>query len=210
MGQMSAEASRQTKEELLKVFRTTEIIKAARRVIMEVGYTDASMDRIAHEAGVAKGTLYLYFKNKDELLARTFSEEHAQLMGRIRKSAEAATSFTEKISAIVRETMAHAMDHQAFRQALYGAPDISPFGTSSSSAEIRREVEEYGGFLARVLEGGMGSSEFRHGDASQFALYLTQLVYGAVTTLLRKPDDPTCAPSAEEIVDFFLRGARAE
>jgi TetR/AcrR family fatty acid metabolism transcriptional regulator len=203
------DASSQSKDEVLKVFRTGEIIEAARRVIMEVGYPDASMDRIAQEAGVAKGTLYLYFKNKDELLARTFAEEHDQMMDRLRKSAQAVSGYTEQLRSLVRETMEHAVDHQAFRQALHGAPDVSPFGTSNSSAEIRREVEDYGGFVAEIIEKGMEAGEFRKGNAGKFAMYLTQLVAGAVTAQLRKPEDDACLTSAEEITDFFLLGAQA-
>jgi TetR/AcrR family fatty acid metabolism transcriptional regulator len=203
------DASSQSKDEVLKVFRTGEIIEAARRVIMEVGYPDASMDRIAQEAGVAKGTLYLYFKNKDELLARTFAEEHDQMMDRLRKSAQTVSSYTEQLRSLVRETMEHAVDHQAFRQALHGAPDVSPFGTSNSSAEIRREVEDYGGFVAEIIEKGMEAGEFRKGNAAKFAMYLTQLVAGAVTAQLRKPEDDACLTSAKEITDFFLLGAQA-
>jgi AcrR family transcriptional regulator len=206
---VAVDTNSQSKDEVLKVFRTGEIIDAARRVIMEVGYPDASMDRIAQEAGVAKGTLYLYFKNKDELLARTFAEEHDQMMDRLRKSAQTVSGYTEQLRSLVRETMEHAVDHQAFRQALHGAPDISPFGTSTSSSEIRREVEDYGGFVAEILEKGMQAGEFRKGNAAKFAMYLTQLVAGAVTAQLRKPEDDACLTSAEEITDFFLLGAQA-
>ncbi len=207
---MSVEAGSQSKDEVLKVFRTTEIIEAARRVIMEVGYPDASMDRIAQEAGVAKGTLYLYFKNKDELLARTFAEEHDHMMDRLRKNAQAVSGYTEQLRSLVRETIAHAIEHRAFRQALIGAPDVSPFGTGASSAEIRREVEDYGGFVAEILEKGMEAGEFRKGDAAKFAMYLTQLVAGAVTALLRKPEGEAGLTSAEEITDFFLLGAQSK
>ena len=48
-----------TKDEVVKDFRTGEIVRAARRVIGELGFDEASMERIAHEAGVAKGTIYL-------------------------------------------------------------------------------------------------------------------------------------------------------
>ena len=57
-----------TKEEVVKDFRTGEIANAARRVIGELGYPEASMERIAQEAGVSKGTLYLYYRNKRALL----------------------------------------------------------------------------------------------------------------------------------------------
>jgi TetR/AcrR family fatty acid metabolism transcriptional regulator len=204
------EPSTHSKDEVLKVFRTTEIIEAARRVIMDVGYPDASMDRIAQAAGVAKGTLYLYFKNKDELLARTFAEEHDHMMDNLRKSAQSVTGYTKQLRSLVHATMKHAIDHQAFRQALVGAPDISPFGTSVASIEIRREIEDYGGFVAEIIEQGMRAGEFREGNAAKFAMYLTQLVAGAVTTLLRKPDDNAWQESVDEITDFFLQGAQSK
>ena len=44
------------------------IMESASRLFFESGYQEASMDEIAREIGVTKGTLYLYFKNKEELL----------------------------------------------------------------------------------------------------------------------------------------------
>ena len=44
------------------------IMESASRLFFELGYQECSMDDIAREIGVTKGTLYLYFKNKDELL----------------------------------------------------------------------------------------------------------------------------------------------
>ena len=44
------------------------IMESASRLFFELGYQEASMEDIAREIGVTKGTLYLYFKNKEELL----------------------------------------------------------------------------------------------------------------------------------------------
>ena len=49
--------------------RRQQIIVAAKRVFSEKGFTRATMEDIAHEAELSPGTLYLYFKNKDELYA---------------------------------------------------------------------------------------------------------------------------------------------
>ena len=46
-----------------------QILRGARQVFLESGYGSASMDRIAREAGVSKGTLYNYFANKETLFA---------------------------------------------------------------------------------------------------------------------------------------------
>ena len=49
--------------------RRQQIIVAAKRVFSEKGFTRATMEDIAHDAELSPGTLYLYFKNKDELYA---------------------------------------------------------------------------------------------------------------------------------------------
>jgi AcrR family transcriptional regulator len=66
--------TRTTKKEVLAAFRTQEILAATRR-LMERGGVDAlTMDEIAQAAGVAKGTIYLYFQSKDELIQALLSE----------------------------------------------------------------------------------------------------------------------------------------
>lgn len=57
-----------TRKEILTAFRTQEILAAARRILDQRGLEAMTMDEIAATAGVAKGTLYLYFHCKDDLL----------------------------------------------------------------------------------------------------------------------------------------------
>lgn len=52
-----------------KEVRVKEIIAAAKAVFFEKGYFGSTIDEIAQRAGISKGTVYLYFKNKDELYA---------------------------------------------------------------------------------------------------------------------------------------------
>ena len=63
-----------TKKEVVAAFRTGEILAAARRLMDQKGLDALTMDEIAQAAGVAKGTLYLYFENKDELIQALLSQ----------------------------------------------------------------------------------------------------------------------------------------
>jgi AcrR family transcriptional regulator len=56
-----------TKQQVVSEFRRTEIVDAARTVFARRGFAFGIMDEIAKEAGVAKGTLYLYFRSKTEI-----------------------------------------------------------------------------------------------------------------------------------------------
>src|SRR5262245_55757880 len=61
------------------------ILEAAVRVFAEKGFYGAKVSEIAREAGVADGTIYLYFKSKDDLLISLFEDRMAQINGALRE-----------------------------------------------------------------------------------------------------------------------------
>jgi TetR/AcrR family fatty acid metabolism transcriptional regulator len=63
-----------TKKEVVAAFRTQEILAAARRLMEQSGVDTLTMDEIAQAARVAKGTIYLYFQSKDELIQALLSQ----------------------------------------------------------------------------------------------------------------------------------------
>ena len=61
--------------------RESEVIDAAIRVFWLRGYSGASIQEIADEVGVLKGSLYHYIGSKEELLARIFQEAYEESLG---------------------------------------------------------------------------------------------------------------------------------
>ena len=64
---MGALRKNKTKRDIVTEFRHGEILEAARRVFARRGFTEASVEAIAQEAGLAKGTVYLYYPSKRAL-----------------------------------------------------------------------------------------------------------------------------------------------
>src|SRR6516225_4637555 len=56
-----------TKKDVVTEFRTVGILEAARRIFAMKGFNDATVDDIADAAGVAKGTVYLYYRSKRDI-----------------------------------------------------------------------------------------------------------------------------------------------
>ena len=56
-----------TKQDVVTEFRCSEILDAARKTFAAQGFTSTTMDDIAEQAGIAKGTLYLYFPSKRDI-----------------------------------------------------------------------------------------------------------------------------------------------
>jgi len=76
---MSSQAVRSTKAAVVSDFRRTQILTAARQSFTRRGVTHTTMDAIARAAGVAKGTVYLYYRSKDEVLQQILTEDLAEL-----------------------------------------------------------------------------------------------------------------------------------
>src|SRR6266705_4781259 len=66
--------------------KRARILDAAVKVFAERGYFSSTVAEIARAAGVADGTIYLYFKSKDDLLLRLFDEKMTDLLGEAREA----------------------------------------------------------------------------------------------------------------------------
>jgi AcrR family transcriptional regulator len=60
---------RDARKRLRSEWRHQEVLDAARRIFSRLGYAAASVEEIAKEAGMAKGTIYVHFKSKEEVFA---------------------------------------------------------------------------------------------------------------------------------------------
>lgn len=81
--------------------RYREILDAAERVIARSGYTGAQVSRIAAEAGVAGGTVYLYFANKKDLLISLFRERFAAFIAELDRETRDARTAAEALDRLV-------------------------------------------------------------------------------------------------------------
>ncbi len=79
--------------------RRLAIVQVGARLFADLGYADCEMERVAAELGIAKGTLYLYFKSKEELFYACVDTGMRQMQAAVAKSADEAE---------IRSTASHA------------------------------------------------------------------------------------------------------
>src|ERR1700743_2411208 len=104
MGQILADSP--TRWTRRKEARPTEILDAALKVFAEKGYAGARMDDIARRAGVTKGTIYLYFENKEAVFKTLVRDSiGATLMG--------VTSAVQSFEGSAREMLTFALNAMA-------------------------------------------------------------------------------------------------
>ncbi|MFB5662932.1 TetR/AcrR family transcriptional regulator [Alteribacillus sp. HJP-4] len=78
-----------------------QIIEAAVTVIAVNGYHHAQVSKIAKQAGVADGTIYLYFNNKEDILISLFEEKMGVFVEKIREKLKHAATMEEQLQVLV-------------------------------------------------------------------------------------------------------------
>ncbi|MFD1018966.1 TetR/AcrR family transcriptional regulator [Thalassobacillus hwangdonensis] len=78
-----------------------QIIDAAVEVIAENGYHSSQVSKIAKKAGVADGTIYLYFKNKEDILVSLFQEKMGMFIEKIEQETTSRQSADEKLLRLI-------------------------------------------------------------------------------------------------------------
>src|SRR5436305_7971283 len=81
--------------------RSQNIIEAAVRVFARKGYYNSRVSDIAREAGIASGTIYLYFKTKDDILVTLFREKMAAWVSFVREEIKGEPDPVAKIRRLV-------------------------------------------------------------------------------------------------------------
>jgi len=90
-----------TKKEIVTAFRTREILAAARELLERRGPEAMTMEEIAADAGVAKGTLYLYFQSKDDLIQALITGVGENILRDLEASLKAPGTPPEKLIRMV-------------------------------------------------------------------------------------------------------------
>lgn len=201
----------ESKEALVEEFRRESILAAAMRVIARRGPQAATMQSIADEAGVAKGTIYLYYQDRTELMERAAAFAVTGLLKELEAEALVDRPLSEQLRALLRIQIAFFDKHQEFlRVSMSMRNPESDCATSARRGKGNRpEYRRYQELLARLLERAMERGEARKMDASRVALFLAE---GLSALLLRRLTDP--GPAAEKdvewIADLVLAGISNE
>jgi len=202
-----AEEKLLTKREVVTEFRRREILRSAQEVFAREGFQEATMDKIAQNAGVSKGTLYLYFKNKTDLFFNAISEKLDEFISLIEKSLKGDQPPLKKIWNVVSTQMEFFEDHKAFfkvclniRGGLYLEHPQEYF------ERLKEKYQPYFNEISQVIEQGCEQGTFCQVEPMKAAYLLAEMINSLI--LYRIIHETTNPVTQDEklIYRVFLRG----
>ncbi len=193
-----------------KAARPAEIVTAALEVFVERGFAAARLEEVARRAGVTKGTVYLYFKNKEALFKAVVRETIVPVIAKGEAMAQAFTgSARELVERLVREYWRLVGETE-----LAGIPKLMMAEAATFPQLTRFYYEEVvtrgHRLMAGVIERGIKSGEFRKVDVPTAAkLAMSPLMHATVA----RRAFASCMPEGFDIgkyldthIDLYLHG----
>jgi AcrR family transcriptional regulator len=195
---------KKSKQEVVSEFRCGEILEAARKVFARKGFEGATMDEIAETAGVAKGTVYLYFQSKRDVYLEALRQGFAGLTEETFRKMEAAPTAAAKIRAFVTARLHYAEENRDF-VAIYHA-EFGNLRAACLNKEFRalylRQTKVLGDVFREAAERG----EIRpvRPDGAGFIVY--EMTRGLVTQRLLGCSNGTVEEDIELLFDLIWNG----
>src|SRR5437899_2384713 len=177
------------------------------RVFARNGYYNSRVSDIAREAGIASGTIYLYFRTKDEILVTLFREKMAQWVALVRREIATERGAEAKIRKLVALHFA----------VLEGDPDLAEVvqvelrqGHKFFRGASAHEVSAYFDLIGSTLHEGMAAGQIRADLPVKIA---TKMLFGAMdqmaTSWVLGKRGYHLTETAEAVASIFLRGVPA-
>ena len=198
-----------SKEEVVQEFRVQSIQDAAMRVISRKGMDAATMQDIAEEAGIAKGTIYLYFRDRDELVEKTFETAVTQLLAKVEAALAPDAPIEVKIRAAIQAKFAFFRENREFFR-LYMSLRL-PEGSATKrrhkcEPQYRAAVARFAAILAEAMDRG----EIRRLDPYRLALFIIEGSNAIVVERVMEETSPSEEADVALVTDVILGGIRPQ
>jgi AcrR family transcriptional regulator len=174
------------------------IIKAASKLFAQQPFHRVRLEDVAVEAGIGKGTVYIYFKNKEDLYYSLVYDGLADLVQRLtHELGSSQLKFSDKIRIITRGLVDFSIGFPQLFEAMrtVGVPD--------ASTQWDHKRQELTALIEETIRQGIANKEVTDARPDWTGLYLSAMVRAV---MLYNPRDVTAEALAEHMANLVLNG----
>jgi AcrR family transcriptional regulator len=160
-----------------------EILEVSKELLLKHGFSKMSMRKIARKADVTATSIYLHFKNKDDLLLALVEESIANLTKVLRNALDEAASPVEQLESLADAYVGYALENPQEYEIIYMVrPEEMPKYPKEKFQQIRQIYE----LLAGIIQRGKDQQLFDIEDPLVSAYTLWAQIHGVVSVILGK------------------------
>ena len=186
--------------------RTAQITAAALTAFAQLGFHKTRMDDIASEAGLSKGTLYLYFKSKDEIITAVFDQFMSGEMDGVADLLATPVPAAEKLRTLIVQMMADTESQLGQYLSIWLEFYAITARKGVFRATMLHYMTEFLDLFTALIQQGIDAGEFRPVNARDAAAAMGAQFEGLLLLYSIDKDLLNLMAVTETAVDLFLRG----
>ncbi len=182
-----------------------EILEVSKDILIQDGFSKMSMRRIARRANVTATSIYLYFKNKDDLLLALIEESINDLKNALQEVVDPGKDFIQQLEDMARAYIRFALDHPKEYEIIYMVrPEEMPKYPREKFNEVRSAYE----LLAGIISKGKEQNLIEVDDPLISAYTIWAQIHGVVSVMLNKRLDTRIPREkfTDQAVDHIIKG----
>jgi AcrR family transcriptional regulator len=197
-----------SRREREKLTQRREMLAAALELFSEKGYQNVSMHEIAEKAEFAIGTLYKFFKNKEDLYKSLVVEQADRFHEALTKAIEEADDEIEKLRNYVKAKGTVFMDNVSIIRLYFAETRGASFNIKAGlDGEIRERYDQFLHTLASVFENGMKRKRFQKiAKPYHLAVALDSLCNAFLFLWLEAPERHSYPEDPDVILNILFKG----
>ena len=207
---MENETCQISRKEQERLARIIDIQDIAARLFSEKGFHEVRVDDIAEEVGLSKGTIYLYFENKEKLFYSIITDRATRLMNQLLDTVEQKISFKERLHGFVRTYLDFLNENSAFFRIIHSEK-------ARMSMESHHELHEWAekAYIASlamqeaIVRAGKNEGVVRNVNEKDAARMLAGMLDATATQRIIMGDSAPVEDDVRTIIDLFLNGVKA-
>jgi AcrR family transcriptional regulator len=195
-----------TKEDVLAAYRRDALLKAAIRVFGECGFDSATMERIAREADVAKGTTYLYYRSKQSIYDAALGSGLAELDERTQTAMDRAAGLRDAIRAFITARAEYFFERRDFFRMYVGAVARHITSARLKPSEFQALLDRQSRRLEQAIARAVARREIRRVDPAATALAIFDVTRGLVARRITATGTRDLGQDVQFLSDLVWQG----
>lgn len=196
------------KEDLIQ-----QILQAAKQLFAVHGLSKVTMDDVAKAIGKTRGSIYYYYKSKDEILDAVIDGEIRDVRAAMEKAVNQVTTAEEKISAFFTSKLLLARERRSFFDALESGMDADAISNFNKTRIVYHDstLKWEGALLTRILKEGIKKDELKHikkSDMDTLIFILLSTLHGIKREMRMERNLRDIAPTVAQLTRMILHGLK--
>ena len=203
--------SAKKKRRLLQGNRTDQILEAAEKLFAQKGFYSTTVGEIAEKAGIAKGTIYLYFRDKRDLFFSVLESKLDILLEKVEKGIQKSKTVSSRIEEAIGIHLKFLEENEDFFKIMQSFPEEfkRKLGERLKGGLIERQ-SHYVEIMDKLIQEGIEVGEIRPFDSRKLAVILMGMLHSLTVYWISRKERTSLSEDKHLIYEVFWEGVKRE